>query len=83
MTDRRAYICDMTSKRVAGPEIEKLIQAGVDTVQLDEPWLSTLVDPNFRRRERITDVEYESALGYPGLPRAVVVGGRFNLGLGR
>lgn len=26
MTGRRAYICDMTSKRVAGPEIEKLIQ---------------------------------------------------------
>ena len=43
-------------------EIEKLIQAGVDIVQLDEPWLSTLVDPNFRRRERVTDVEYEMDL---------------------
>ena len=43
-------------------EFEKLIQAGVDTVQLDEPWLSTLVDPNFRRREGVTDVEYEMDL---------------------
>jgi len=43
-------------------EIETLVQAGVDIVQLDEPWLSALVDPNFRRRERITDVEYEMDL---------------------
>ena len=37
----------------------------------------------FVRAENLTDVEYESALGYPGLPRAFVIGGRFNLGLGQ
>ena len=37
----------------------------------------------FLRAENLTDAEYESALGYPGLPRAFVLGGRFNLGLGR
>ncbi len=34
-------------------EIEALRAAGADTVQLDEPWLSTMVDPAFRRREGI------------------------------
>ena len=43
-------------------EIERLRQAGVDTVQLDEPWLSTLVDPDFRAREGINDVQYEADL---------------------
>ena len=37
----------------------------------------------FLRAENLTDTEYESVLGYPGLPRAFVVGGRFNLGLGQ
>ncbi len=40
-------------------EIEILREAGVDTVQLDEPQLSTLVDPKRRERENITDVRYE------------------------
>ena len=34
-------------------EIESLRDAGVDTVQLDEPWLSTMVDPVFCQREGI------------------------------
>ncbi len=34
-------------------EIEALRDAGADTVQLDEPWLSTMVDPAFCRREGI------------------------------
>ena len=34
----------------------------------------------FLRIDNATDVAYDSALGYPGLPRAVVAGGRFNLG---
>ena len=40
-------------------EIELLREVGADTVQLDEPWLSALVDPNFREREGVGDVEYE------------------------
>ncbi|MEE2638567.1 MAG: TonB-dependent receptor, partial [Acidobacteriota bacterium] len=34
----------------------------------------------FLRADNLTDEEYESALGYPGLPRAFVAGGRFNFG---
>ena len=37
----------------------------------------------FLRAENLTDAEYESALGYPGMPRAFVIGGRFNIGLGQ
>ena len=34
----------------------------------------------FARIENLTDTAYQSALGYPGLPRSVVVGGRFTVG---
>ena len=34
----------------------------------------------FLRIDNLTDVVYDSALGYPGLPRAFVAGGRFNFG---
>ena len=34
----------------------------------------------FARIDNLADTAYESALGYPGLPRAVVLGGRFSLG---
>ena len=34
----------------------------------------------FVRIDNLTDEVYDSALGYPALPRAVVAGGRFNLG---
>src|SRR5262245_41275718 len=43
-------------------EIEALRDAGADTVQLDEPWLCTLVDPGFRELEGVTDVQYEMDL---------------------
>jgi 5-methyltetrahydropteroyltriglutamate--homocysteine methyltransferase len=43
-------------------EIELLREAAADTVQLDEPWLCTLVDPEFRRKEGVTDVQYEMNL---------------------
>lgn len=32
------------------------------------------------RGNNITDTEYDSALGFPGLPRSVMVGAQFNLG---
>ncbi len=35
----------------------------------------------FLRGDNLGDTEYESVLGYPGLPRAVVIGARFNVGI--
>jgi len=43
-------------------EIAAVRAAGADTVQLDEPWLATLVDPRFRAEEGIADVRYEMDL---------------------
>jgi 5-methyltetrahydropteroyltriglutamate--homocysteine methyltransferase len=43
-------------------EIEAVREAGADTVQLDEPWLATLVDPRFRADEGIADVRHEMDL---------------------
>jgi 5-methyltetrahydropteroyltriglutamate--homocysteine methyltransferase len=43
-------------------EIVAVQKAGADTVQLDEPWLSVMVDPRFREREGVTDVAYEMDL---------------------
>ena len=43
-------------------EIEALRDAGADTVQLDEPWLATMVDPSFREKDGATDVQYEMDL---------------------
>jgi 5-methyltetrahydropteroyltriglutamate--homocysteine methyltransferase len=43
-------------------EIEAVRAAGADTVQLDEPWLCTLVDPAFRAKEHVADVQYEMDL---------------------
>ena len=34
----------------------------------------------FVRIDNLADERYDSALGYPGLPRAVVVGARWNIG---
>ena len=31
-------------------EIEALVSKGVDMIQIDEPWLEVLVDPDYRRR---------------------------------
>ncbi len=43
-------------------EIKLIREAGADMVQIDEPWLSTMVDPSFREREGVTDVQYEMDL---------------------
>jgi vitamin B12 transporter len=37
----------------------------------------------FLRSDNVGDTEYDSALGYPALPRAVVIGARFRLSLRR
>ena len=43
-------------------EIAAVRAAGANTVQLDEPWLSTLVDPKFRAKEGVTNPAYEMDL---------------------
>jgi 5-methyltetrahydropteroyltriglutamate--homocysteine methyltransferase len=43
-------------------EIEAVRDAGAETIQLDEPWLATLVDARFRESEGIGDVRYEMDL---------------------
>ena len=40
-------------------EIQELVRHGVDAIQLDDPWLALLVDPDYREREGIADVEHE------------------------
>ena len=43
-------------------EIQDLSKLGVDAIQLDDPWLALLVDPDYRERESTTDVEHEIEL---------------------
>ena len=43
-------------------EIQDLAALGVDAIQLDDPWLALLVDPGYREREGITDVDKEIEL---------------------
>ncbi len=43
-------------------EIQELKTVGADTVQLDEPWLNRLVDPEVRRQDDIADIDSEVSL---------------------
>ena len=43
-------------------EVLDLVDLGVDAIQLDDPWLALLVDPEYRRREGIADLEREAEL---------------------
>ena len=40
-------------------EVAALVSAGVEAIQLDDPWLALLVDPAYRQRERISNVDTE------------------------
>ncbi len=40
-------------------ELRDLAAAGADAVQLDDPWLALLVDPEYRDRNGITDIDHE------------------------
>ena len=48
-------------------EIERLVELGVEAVQLDDPWLALLVDPAYRERVGISDVEHEIELSIRGV----------------
>jgi 5-methyltetrahydropteroyltriglutamate--homocysteine methyltransferase len=43
-------------------EVLRLVKLGVDAIQLDDPWLALLVDPDYRRRESITDIDHEKEM---------------------
>jgi 5-methyltetrahydropteroyltriglutamate--homocysteine methyltransferase len=47
---------------IINQEIRELARLGVDAVQLDDPWLALLVDPTYREREGVTDIEREIEL---------------------
>lgn len=57
---REKLMADMVP--ILRQEIEALRAAGADTVQLDEPWLSAMVDLDFCQREGMTDRPYEMDL---------------------
>jgi len=44
---------------IINKELKRLVAAGVDMIQLDDPWLALLVDPTYRRKEGITDINHE------------------------
>ena len=43
-------------------EVQRLVRLGVDAIQLDDPWLALLVDPDYRQREGITDIDHEKEM---------------------
>ena len=47
---------------IINEELRRLAAIGVDMIQLDDPWLSLLVDPTYRDSEGITDVDHEIEL---------------------
>ena len=47
---------------IVNEEVRRLAGLGVDMIQLDDPWLSLLVDPTYRDSEGITDVDREIEL---------------------
>ncbi|HEU5318470.1 MAG TPA: cobalamin-independent methionine synthase II family protein [Chloroflexota bacterium] len=48
-------------------EIERLAALGVQAIQLDDPWLALLVDPAYRERVGIKDVDHEIELSIQGV----------------
>ncbi|MBM3947853.1 MAG: cobalamin-independent methionine synthase II family protein [SAR202 cluster bacterium] len=43
-------------------EVQRLVRLGVEAIQLDDPWLALLVDPDYRKRENIADVDHEKEM---------------------
>lgn len=48
-------------------EVQALARLGVEAVQLDDPWLGLLVDPTYRERAGIADVDHEIELAVKGV----------------
>ena len=56
---------------IINEELRRLAAIGVDMIQLDDPWLSLLVDPTYRDSEGITDVDHEIELSVQSVNRSV------------
>ena len=52
-------------------ELQRLTSLGVDAIQLDDPWLALLVDPEYRERMEIEDVDHEIEMAVQGVNGAV------------
>ena len=52
-------------------EAHRLAALGVDMVQLDDPWLGLLVDPEYRQNEGITNIDHEIELSVGSVNRVV------------
>ena len=52
-------------------ELKRLTSLGVDAIQLDDPWLALLVDPDYRSRVGIDDVDHEIDMAVQGVNGAV------------
>ena len=62
---REAFMADCVP--IVRDELQRLVELGVDAVQLDDPWLALLVDPAYRERVGITDVDHEIELAIRGV----------------
>lgn len=56
---------------IINEELKRLVTAGVDMIQLDDPWLALLVDPGYRQKEGITDIDHEIELSVNSVNEAV------------
>lgn len=56
---------------IVNGELRRLAALGVDAIQLDDPWLALLVDPAYRERERIEDIDQEIQMSVDGVNGAV------------
>ena len=56
---------------VINEELLRLAGLGVDMIQIDDPWLGLLVDPDYRESEGINDIDHEIELTVASMNRAV------------
>ena len=56
---------------IINEELLRLAALGVDMIQIDDPWLGLLVDPDYREKEGITNVDHEIELTVDSMNRAV------------
>ena len=56
---------------IINEELLRLAALGVDMIQIDDPWLGLLVDPTYREKEGITDIDHETDLSVRSMNRAV------------
>ena len=56
---------------IINEELLRLSALGVDMIQIDDPWLGLLVDPDYREKEGINDIDHEIELTVHSMNRAV------------